>query len=170
MKVEARMEDVFSLAKARLDTCGLLLTSVSLDGKPNVMTIGWGLMGRLWGQEVFMVAVRPSRYTFRLLEETGEFTVNVPPEKDMDKAVAYCGEVSGRDHDKFGELGLKVESGRSVKTPLISECVAHFECKVIGKSRLAPELLGEDVRRTSYPSGNFHTLFFGKPLKILVDR
>jgi flavin reductase (DIM6/NTAB) family NADH-FMN oxidoreductase RutF len=170
VKVECGIEDVFGLAKARLQDCGLLLTSVDLNGKSNVMTIGWGLMGRLWGQMVFMVAVRPSRHTFGLIEETGEFTVNVPPKGDLDGEVAYCGKFSGRDHDKFKESGLEVEKGITVKSPMVSRCVAHFECKVLGKARLVPELLGEDVRKGSYASGNFHTLYFGKPLKILMER
>jgi flavin reductase (DIM6/NTAB) family NADH-FMN oxidoreductase RutF len=117
-----------------------------------------------------MVAVRPSRHTYRLLEETGEFTVNVPPEKEMDEAAAYCGRVSGRDHDKFSELGLEVEEGMTVKSPLVSRCVAHLECRVIGRSRLVPGLLAEDVRKGSYASGDFHTLYFGKPLRILIER
>ena len=170
VKVECNMEDVFGLAKARLQDCGLLLTTIGSDGKPNVMTVGWGLMGRLWSQMVFMVAVRPSRYSFGLIEETGEFTVNVPPEGVLNEAVAYCGKVSGRDHDKFRESGLEVEKGKAVRSPIISRCVAHFECKVIGKSRLTPELLGEDVKKTSYSSGNYHTLYFGKPLRTLMDK
>jgi len=169
LKVECSIEEVFGLAKARLDDCGLLLTSVGMDGKANVMTIGWGLTGRLWGQTVFMVAVRPSRYTFELIEETGEFTVNVPPERELDDAVAYCGKVSGRDKDKLGESGFEVEKGETVRSPLVSCCVAHLECRVIGKSRLVPELLSEEVKK-SYASGNFHTLYFGKPLRILVEK
>ena len=163
------MEDVFGLAKARLQDCGLLLTSVGSDGKANVMTIGWGMMGRLWGQMVFMVAVRPSRHTHGLIEETGEFTVNVPPEGEMNDAVAYCGRVSGRDRDKLAESGFEVEEGKFVGSPLLSRCVVNIECRVIGKSRLVPELLSEEVMK-SYASGNFHTLFFGKPLRILVER
>ncbi len=169
LKVECGIEEVFGLVKARLQDCGLLLTSVGSDGKANVMTIGWGLTGRMWGQTVFMVAVRPSRFTYGLVEETGEFTVNVPPERDLDDAVAYCGKVSGRDRDKLGESGFEVEKGKTVGSPIVSRCVAHLECRVIGKSRLAPELLSEDVMK-SYASGNFHTLYFGKPLRILMEK
>jgi flavin reductase (DIM6/NTAB) family NADH-FMN oxidoreductase RutF len=61
------------------------------------MTIGWGLVGRLWREPVFMVAVRPSRHTFKLIEETDVFTVNVPSD-GMDATIDYCGTVSGRDH------------------------------------------------------------------------
>ena len=88
---------------------GLLL--VSLDGRqrPNVMTIGWGSMGIYWGRPVFIVPVRASRYTYPCLEKTGDFTVNVLPRKLADLA-AFCGTVSGRDHDKFGEAVTAVLS------------------------------------------------------------
>jgi len=49
-----------------------------------------------------MVAVRPSRYTHDFIENTGEFTVNVP-NRGMESIVSYCGTVSGKDHDKFEE-------------------------------------------------------------------
>ena len=103
------------------------------------------------------------------IEETGEFTVNVPAE-GMDETVAYCGQVSGREHDKFKERALTMLDGRSVKSPMIEECIAYFECKVIGKSTLIPDLLSEEVLKTGYPSGNYHTLYFGKILSSLMDQ
>jgi flavin reductase (DIM6/NTAB) family NADH-FMN oxidoreductase RutF len=174
LKVECDIEDVFDVTIRKLES-GLLLTSVGSDGQYNVMTIGWGLVGRLWGEPVFMVAVRPSRHTFKLIEETNEFTVNVPSD-GMDetvaycgKAVAYCGKASGRDHDKIQERGLSLLSGKSVVSPMIESCVAHYECKVIGKSIVVPELLSSDVQRRSYRSGDYHTLYFGRILSILMN-
>ena len=153
----------------KLQSPGLLLTSVGLDGRHNVMTIGWGLVGTLWREPVFMVAVRPSRHTSKLIEETNEFTVNIPAD-GMDETVAYCGKVSGREHNKFKERELTIMDWRSVKSPIIEECKAHFECKVIGKSKVIPELLSGDVLKTCYPSGNYNTLYFGRRLSILMDK
>lgn len=65
-----------------LNELGLLLVSIDSKEKPNVMTIGWGLIGIVWYKPIFMILVRPSRYTHKLIEETGDFTVNVP-KKDM---------------------------------------------------------------------------------------
>ena len=79
----------------RMDQPGLLLVS-GTSKQANVMTIGWGLPGILWGRPFFIVAVRPSRYTYRFIEETGDFTVNVP-RRGMEEIVSYCGTVSGRD-------------------------------------------------------------------------
>jgi flavin reductase (DIM6/NTAB) family NADH-FMN oxidoreductase RutF len=169
LKVECGIEDVFDATKRNLEGGGLLLTSVGSDGQNNVMTIGWGLVGRLWSKPVFMVAVRPTRHTFKLLEETNEFTVNVPSD-DMDETVAYCGKVSGRDHDKIQERGLTLLSGKNVVSSMIESCVAHYECKVIGKSMVVPELLSSDVLGTSYTSGDYHTLYYGLILSILMNR
>jgi flavin reductase (DIM6/NTAB) family NADH-FMN oxidoreductase RutF len=168
LKVECNLEDVFGVTQRKLDG-GLLLTTVGSDGQRNVMTIGWGLVGRLWGEPVFMVAVRPSRHTFKLLEETNEFTVNVPSD-DMAETVAYCGKVSGRDHNKIQERGLTLQDGKRVTSPIIEQCVAHYECAVIGKSRLVPDELSSDVQRTCYSSGDYHTLYFGKILSLLTNR
>ena len=104
LKTDCNLEDVFEVTKRKLQSPGLLVTSVGLDGQPNVMTIGWGLVGRMWRENVFMVAIRPSRHTFKLIEETNEFTVNVPAD-GMDETVAYCGKVSGREYNKFKERG-----------------------------------------------------------------
>jgi flavin reductase (DIM6/NTAB) family NADH-FMN oxidoreductase RutF len=168
LKVECDIEDVFDVTKQNLEG-GLLLTTVGSDGQYNIMTIGWGLVGRLWGEPVFMVAVRPSRHTFKLIEETNEFTVNVPSD-GMDEIVAYCGEVSGKNHDKIQEQGLTLLKGKSVVSPIIESCVVHYECKVIGKSMVIPELLSSDVRRTCYRSGDYHTLYFGRIQSILMNK
>lgn len=168
MKVECDLEDVLGVTQRKFDG-GLLLTTIGSDGRCNVMTIGWGLVGRLWREPVFMVAVRPSRHTFTLLDETPEFTVNVPSD-EMAETVAYCGTVSGRDHDKIRERGLTLLDGKRVASPLIDECIAHYECQVIGTSRVVPDLLSTDVRQACYASGDYHTLYYGKILSILQTR
>jgi flavin reductase (DIM6/NTAB) family NADH-FMN oxidoreductase RutF len=84
----------------KLKDPGLLLVGAKKNGKRNVMTIGWGFVGVMWRLKVFVVLVRPSRFTHEFVEEGSEFTVNVPDE-GMEKAGAHCGEVSGREHNKF---------------------------------------------------------------------
>ena len=56
---------------------GVLLTTKDGD-EVNTMTIGWGMMGIEWGKPVFLALVRQSRHTKKLLDATGEFTVNIP--------------------------------------------------------------------------------------------
>ena len=148
--------------------CGCLLVSGSME-EANVMTIGWGLIGPIWSRPFFMVAVRPSRYTYQFIEKTGDFTVNVP-KKGMEETADYCGSVSGREHDKFKEKGLTREHGKRTESPVISECVVQYECKVAYSTKVMPGVLPEDILRGSYPSGDYHTLYFGEILSTLEDR
>lgn len=148
---------------------GLLLTSIGQNGKPNVMTIGWGLQGILWRKPVFMVAVRHSRYTHKLLEETGSFTVNIP-RRDMGKVIDYCGTVSGRDHDKIKELGLKTVSGKMVAAPILVDCVIHYECKTIGKAEVGSMIVDKDVISSCYPKGDNHTVYYGEILSTYAEK
>lgn len=167
-KIECDPTKFVKTIREKLDR-GLLLVSIGRDGKPNVMTIGWGLLGILWRMPVFMVAVRPSRYTHKLLEEIGDFTVNIPRE-DMDKVLDFCGSVSGRDHDKFKELGLKTAPGKRGKAPIISDCIIHYECRVIGKTEVEPSKLSKVVLSSCYLAGDYHALYFGGILSTYADK
>ena len=167
-KDELPLSDVLKCTYKKLDD-GVLLVSAGSDGRKNVMTIGWGLVGVLWREPVFMVAVRDSRYTHELIEETNEFTVNIPGD-DMGEAIELSGSVSGRDHDKFKETGLTAVAGKNVQTPIISECLLHFECKVIGKTQLSPEKLSEEVLQGCYPRDDYHTLYYGKILSVYGEK
>jgi len=157
-------EDTVSI----LGRCGCLLVSGEIE-KANVMTIGWGLIGPLWGRPFFMIAVRPSRYTYKFVEEAEDFTVNVP-KRGMEEIVDYCGSVSGREHDKFKEKGLTLAPSKKVNSPIISECVIHYECKVSYKADVIPSGLPEDVLKRCYPRGNYHTLYFGEILATYADK
>ncbi|MBS7624188.1 MAG: flavin reductase family protein [Candidatus Bathyarchaeia archaeon] len=149
---------------AMVDT-GLLLGSVGSDGRPNLMTIGWGLIGVIWNKPIFLVAVRTSRYTYKLLEECGEFTVNVPS-KDMGEACRICGTLSGREIDKFKKTGLKWRRGDFVKAPVVEGCPIVYECKVLYKETVNLQALPEDLVNLIYPRRDSHTLYYGEILKI----
>jgi flavin reductase (DIM6/NTAB) family NADH-FMN oxidoreductase RutF len=152
-----------------LENPGCLLASGDAK-KENVMTIGWGAIGVLWGRPVFMVAVRPSRHTHELLERTGEFTVNVP-RKGMEAAVAYCGAVSGRDFDKFKETRLTKLAGEKVGAPIIAECCVNYECKVLWKTKVDDSVMAvpDDVKKRFYPKGDLHTVYFGEIVAARAD-
>jgi flavin reductase (DIM6/NTAB) family NADH-FMN oxidoreductase RutF len=141
----------------------VLLVSQGKKGLPNAMAIGWGQIGIVWRKPVFTVLVRPSRYTYELIEEAGEFTVNiVPPQlKDL---VQYCGTVSGRNHDKFQEKSITTIPSSKIKTPIIRECILHYECKIIYKDDLISSELEASIVPGIYPKGDFHRLYFGEIL------
>jgi len=127
----------------------VLITSVSSEGKYNVMTAAW-CTPVSFRPPLVAVSISPLRYTHELISETGEFAVNIPS-IDLIDAVKYCGSVSGRDVDKFKETGLTPIKGREIKAPIIAECVAALECKVV----------------KSVEAGD-HTLFIGEVVSFQV--
>lgn len=169
LKVQCNREEVLETTYSALFDMGLLISSRGSDGRVNAMTVGWALIGKAWSYPVLMVAVRPTTYTHELIEETNEFTVNVPSD-DIREIVDYCGKVSGRNYDKFKEKNIAIENGVNVNSPIISDCVAHYECKVLLKSKVIPELLPQETREKHFYSKNYHTLFFGKILTTLKEQ
>lgn len=167
-KVEVRYTDYFAQTIQRMREDGLLLVTLGADGKPNVMTIGWGTMGAIWSRPVFIVLVRPSRYSYSRLEQVGDFTVNVPP-RELAVAVNHCGTVSGRGHDKFQEMRLTPIPSREVSPPVIKECVVHYECRTLHRNDVAPETLKQAVREEFYAEGDFHRVYFGEIVAAYAD-
>jgi flavin reductase (DIM6/NTAB) family NADH-FMN oxidoreductase RutF len=167
-KVDIGVDEFASAALPALRGTGLLLVSASDRLGPNVMTIGWGLVGNLWGLPVFVVFVRPSRYTHRILEEAGDFTVNVPA-RGMEDAVSKCGTVSGRRTDKFKETGLEPAPSRRVRSPIVRQCIAHLECSVVYRSSIDESRVPEAVKPSAYPKGDYHDVYFGEVLEAYAD-
>jgi flavin reductase (DIM6/NTAB) family NADH-FMN oxidoreductase RutF len=142
---------------------GLLVGSYDAAGKANLMTIGWGAMGSIWGIPVWMVLVRPSRYTYRCIEHSGCFTVNVPPES-LSMACAVCGSRSGRDTDKFAACRLTARKAAAVLAPAVEECAIVYECQVVHSHDVLPDKLADEILSGMYVSGDFHRVYYGKVL------
>jgi flavin reductase (DIM6/NTAB) family NADH-FMN oxidoreductase RutF len=147
---------------------GLLLTSRSPQGRANSMIIGWGLIGSVWGRPIWTVLVRPSRFTYELIEQTGDFTVSVPG-PDMEQACKLCGSTSGRDRDKLGQAGLRAVPARKVQSPIIDGCIIQYECRVLHKNDLDPGSLFQQIKTGSYPNGDFHRTFWGEIVAAYAD-
>lgn len=160
-KVDLDYRDYFRPIAEALRAEGMLLIAVGADGRPNAMTIGWAGVGPIWGRPLFMAMVRPSRYTYGLIEQSGDFTVHILP-AGMEKVASYCGHNSGRDHDKFAAQGLKVVPSRKVKSPSIAEAVLTLECRVLDKTDLNAETLDPAIHKRHYAEGNYHRLYFGE--------
>ncbi|MEM2784315.1 MAG: flavin reductase family protein, partial [Nitrososphaerota archaeon] len=109
-----------------------------------------------------------SRYTHKLIEETEDFTINVP-KKGMKDIIDFCGSVSGREVDKFKEKNLTPLPSKKVKSPIIAQCPINYECKVIYKTIIDPKIIEKSINSEYYSSGNYHTIFFGEILAIHVD-
>jgi flavin reductase (DIM6/NTAB) family NADH-FMN oxidoreductase RutF len=147
---------------------GALLVACDSSGQANPMTIGWGTFGWIWGKPVVTVLVRPSRYSYELLEQVKDFTVNIPP-RSLAETVAYCGSVSGRHYDKFTERGLTAGRSRHVKAPIVEECVLHFECRVVNVTDLEDNSLAPVILESNYAHGDLHRVFYGEILATYAD-
>ena len=156
---------------------GILLTTKQGE-EVNSMTIGWGTMGVDWSLPVFIAYVRESRYTKQMLEENGEFTVNVPL-GDVDKNIlAICGTKSGRDMNKIKELGLHLEEPMSISVPGIKELPLTLECKVIYKQQQDLTAIPQKILDRYYPQEedtlhpgsdrDYHICYYGQILKAYI--
>jgi flavin reductase (DIM6/NTAB) family NADH-FMN oxidoreductase RutF len=76
------------------------------------------------------MSIRPTRHSYALIQATGEFVINVAPH-EIAQEVLFCGRRSGRDVDKFRATGLTSRQAQHVRPPLIEECIAHLECRVV---------------------------------------
>lgn len=146
-----------------LQSPGLFLVTAGRDGKPNAMAIGWGTLGVIWGKKIMQVLVRPSRYTYTLIEQSDSFTVCLPTPA-LVQAVAHCGSYSGRDGDKLAACTLKTLPSTTVSAPGIAGCPVIYECRIVHKNDVNPPTLAADI--TAYPGGNYHRIYFGEIMAV----
>lgn len=112
----------------------VMVTVSDREGHDNIITIAW--TGTVCSDPAMTyISVRKSRYSYRMIEETGEFVINLTTKK-LARATDYCGVRSGRDVDKFAETGLTRASASRVNVPLIAESPVNIECKVTQKLEL----------------------------------
>lgn len=96
--------------------------------KSNIITVAWtGIINT--NPAMVYISVRPTRYSYNIIKETGEFVINLTNEK-LAYATDWCGVKTGKKVDKFKEMGLTKENAKFVKCPLIKESPVSVECKV----------------------------------------
>ena len=150
---------------------GILLTTKSGEAV-NTMTIGWGTIGIEWGRPVFVAYVRVGRHTRQMLDESGEFTVNIPYGEFDSKILGFCGSRSGRDTDKITEMGLTLVDSSVVNVPGIRQFPLTLECKVLSQKVQNIPMLPENLLSRYYPKGvdssnpgsneDFHIAYYGE--------
>ncbi|MBE5830171.1 MAG: flavin reductase family protein [Butyrivibrio sp.] len=106
-----------------------VMVSCQREGeKPNIITVAWA--GNVCSSPAMLsISVRKERYSYDIIKETGEFVVNLTTRK-LTRATDWCGVRSGRDHDKFKEMGLTPQKSTYVSAPGIAESPVNIECKV----------------------------------------
>jgi len=129
----------------------VLVTCVNQAGKANIITLAWS-MPTSSDPPMVVVSIAPKRRSYRMIKKTGEFVVNVPTMKIV-KQTLFCGRISGVKYDKFKEAPLTAAPAKKLRPPIIKECIAHLECKLV----------------QTIPTGD-HTLFVGEVVAAYVKR
>ena len=118
--------------------------------KPNLITIGW--TGTICTQpSMVSISVRPERYSHHLIQESGQFAINLPTEA-LVRSVDWCGVKSGRDVDKFAKTGLTPMPVEHVSAPAIAESPVNIACRVTESRALGS-----------------HTMFIAEVVGVTVD-
>lgn len=106
----------------------VMVSVADKNGKNNIITVAW--VGTVCSDPPMVsVSVRPERYSYHILKETGEFVINLTT-RDLVFATDYCGVKSGRDVDKFSDMKLTAVPASEVKAPMIGESPVNIECRV----------------------------------------
>lgn len=106
----------------------VLVSAAGKNGEKNILTIAW--TGTVCsGPPMVSISVRPERYSYVMLKETGEFVINLTT-RELAFAADYCGVRSGREVDKFREMHLTPVPASVVKAPMIGESPVNIECRV----------------------------------------
>ena len=131
----------------------LIGAGCEIDGalRQNIMTAAW--VGTVCSHPpMFSVSVRPERFSYEMIQRSGEFTINLTT-RDLLKATDYCGVVSGRDHDKWSEAHLTIHKAEGMcYAPAVAESPLYLACKV----------------RHVLPLGS-HSMFIGEAVSMGVD-
>lgn len=113
-----------------------VMVSCAREGeKPNIITVAWA--GTVCtNPPMVSISLRPGRYSHRIIEESGEFVINLVT-RELVRACDWCGVRSGREHDKFARCNLDPEPARELKwAPLIAQSPVNIECRVKQKISL----------------------------------
>ena len=116
----------------------------------NLFTVAWaGTVST--NPPMCYISVRPERHSYEIVKRTGEFVINLTT-ASLARATDWCGVRSGRDYDKFSEMGLTAEAAAVVKAPIVAESPVSIECRV----------------KQIVPLGS-HDMFIADVVNVLVD-
>ncbi len=131
IKKSLRLSQVYRL----IEPGPVVLLTTEIKGHANVMTMSWHMMVEFEPPTIACI-VSNRNHSFKALKKTKECVLNIPTAK-LAKKVVLCGNTTGRDIDKFQKIGLTPTKARLVAPPLIDECYASLECRVIDSTLVA---------------------------------
>lgn len=155
-KIDIR--DIKESAAAMIGDGWALVTAGDRE-KFNPMTVSWGALGEIWGKDAAFIFIRPSRFTYGLLEKGGCFTLTFY-DKKYRPALSLCGSKSGRDINKAEAAGL---------TPVFLDGAVTFEeakytviCKTIASQNMDPKGFIDPEIEENYDGGDYHKMYVGE--------
>jgi len=113
----------------------VVMVTTSRDGNPNIMTMSWHTMME-FEPPLLGCVISNRNYSFGLLKATNECVINIPTVEIAEKVVG-CGNTSGANVNKFEKFGLTPKPASQVGAPLIEECYANLECRVVDTKMVA---------------------------------
>jgi len=132
MKAYAKQDFPVSDVRRFLEPGPIVLVSSAWRGKTNIMTMGWHM---IMGFQPSLVGcyIWSENFSFDLVRRSRQCVINVPT-TDLGATVVDIGNSSGRHIDKFAKFSLTAQAGSEVDAPLIAECFANFECRLVDSS------------------------------------
>ena len=116
----------------------------------NVFTVAW--TGTVCtNPPMCYISVRPERHSYEIIKRTGEFVINLTTRR-LARATDWCGVRSGKDYDKFSQMGLTATAAAVVAAPVVEESPVAIECRV----------------KQIIPLGS-HDMFLADVVNVLVD-
>ena len=107
----------------------VLVSCRGLDGENNVLAVGY-CCNCSYDPPMVMVGIVPSRYSYKMIKESGCFVVNLVSRK-YSETFNYLGSHSKRERDKLSEMNVKLCEGIKVNAPFIDDCPVNIECRVV---------------------------------------
>ena len=134
MKTFSKRDFAVSNIRRFLEPGPIVLVSSASKGEANIMTMGWHTVMEFTPSLVGCM-ISDSSHSFGLIKGSKQCVINIPT-YDLIKQVVGIGNCSGADVDKFAKFKLTAVEADEVEAPLIKECYANFECKVVDASLL----------------------------------
>lgn len=145
-------------------------------GNWNTMTASWGGLGELWSKDVAFMFIRPSRHTRAFADSNSLFTLSFFDQRSQ-KALALCGEKSGRDCDKAEEAGLtpvvfdeRLAGGRIAGAVSFAEATQIIVCRKIYTHDFDPGNFLDPSIEKNYSGKDYHRMYVGEILALLEAR
>lgn len=134
MKTYKKKDFPVWMIRRYLEPGPIVLVSSHWKKQNNIMAMGWHTVMEFLPSRIGCFITR-ANYSFELIRKSRECVINIPAANLVNEVIGI-GNCSGSEVDKFQKFNLTAEPASQVKAPLIKECYANFECKVVDTSLL----------------------------------